>query len=173
MSWFLIEQMFKYLNPINVIPLRVRSALDNLVEGLVFVEPSGTIIYANMAFGQLIGENDKMVVGANIDGFQWSHSASGTSSEPLPWIQCQIERSAVCGVVLELDLNNGSKKYRVNASPIFANDSRKLKGVLVSFDDVTSLQNKKVELGQIVTTLRKSRDEIARQNVKAPVSCQL
>lgn len=166
MSWFLIEQMFKYLNPINVIPLRVRSALDNLVEGLVFVEPSGTIIYANMAFGQLIGEDDTMVLGSNIDSFQWSHPASGTSTEPLPWIKCQVEQSAVCGVVLELDLNNCPKKYRVNASPIFANDSRKLKGVLVSFDDVTSLQNKKVELGQIVTTLRKSRDEIARQNVK-------
>ena len=36
--------------------------------------------------------------------------------------------------------------------------------ILISFDDVTLLQNRKVELGQIVNTLRKSRDEIAQQN---------
>ncbi len=163
--WFLIEQMFKYLNPINVIPLRVRSALDNLAEGLVFVEPSGTIIYANQAFGKLFGEINKFAVGSKIADLRWSFPDETVANE-FPWIQCQLEQRAVCGVVVELELDNCPKKYRVNASPIFTNDSKKLRGVLVSFDDVTSLQNKKAELGEIVQTLRKSRDEIARQNEK-------
>lgn len=166
MSWFLIEQMFKYLNPVSVIPLRVRSALDNLAEGLVFVEPTGTIIYANQAFGQLINTEGSQVLGSNIEQFPWSPVGPGEAGFELPWVKCQRELGAVCGMVLELDLvpSEGPKKYRVNASPIFANDSKKLRGVLISFDDVTLLQNRKVELGQIVNTLRKSRDEIAQQN---------
>jgi len=40
------------------------------------------------------------------------------------------------------------------------------RGVLASFDDVTALEKKKTELSNIVQTLRRSRDEIERQNEK-------
>ena len=36
--------------------------------------------------------------------------------------------------------------------------------MLTSFDDVTILESKKTELANIIHTLRRSRDEIERQN---------
>jgi diguanylate cyclase (GGDEF)-like protein/PAS domain S-box-containing protein len=164
-AWAIFERSFKYLDPSQVVPDRVRSALDTMAEGVVLLDTSTEIGHANGVFGEIVGIKPPELLGTKIDDFEWSQSTDFGSSL-LPWSQALEEQRPICGVVVNLTLcGQPTRKFMVNASPIVSN-SDDCKGVLVSLEDVTAMENKKRELSQMIATLRRSRDEVERQNVK-------
>ena len=160
-TWMMLGQTFRYLNPSKVVPNRVRSALDTLTEGLVLIDPSGEIVHSNNAFSEMVDCAPEVLIGTKLNEQNWILSDDEDSA--MPWAMCFQSRESVRGRILELRVNNRSKKYIVNSSPVLGT-GKSLKGALISFDDVTDLEGKKQELAQIILTLRKSRDEVARQN---------
>ncbi len=160
-TWIMLGQTFRYLNPSKVVPNRVRSALDTLAEGLVLIDPTGEIVHSNKAFAEMVSNDPDELVGSRLDHFHWNLSDDGV--QELPWSACLTDQQAVRGRILEFCDDSKSKKYIVNSSPVYGSSSQ-VKGALVSFDDVTDLERKKNELANIILTLRKSRDEVERQN---------
>lgn len=164
-SWAIFERSFKYLDPSQVVPDRVRAALDTMAEGVVLLDTSNEIGHANGAFGQIVGRDTERLLGTSIYDYEWSQSSDFGTNE-LPWSQALQEQRPVCGVVVRLILEDApARKFIVNATPIVSSKSE-CRGVLVSFEDVTAMENKKHELSQMIATLRQSRDEVERQNVK-------
>lgn len=162
-TWLVLGKTFKYLNPSTVVPDRVRSALDTLAEGLVLTDPSGEIAHANQAFLSIIQLPVDEVLGMRLDAFDWSFS-DGSHKMDFPWIECLEHRSRVCGEVVQLKTpNHPIRQFVINATPING-ANEKIRGVLVSFDDVTVMETKNLELAKMIQTLRSSRDEVARQN---------
>ena len=82
------------------------------------------------------------------------------------------DRETVSGMVLELQLHHGeTRTYRVNASPIIAENGT-ARGVLVSFDDITQLEKRKVQLTQMLQQLSKlQRGDLLSNRVRAHVAC--
>ena len=164
-SWIVFERSFKYLDPRQVVPDRVRSALDTMAEGVVLLDTQSEIGHANRAFAEIVGGETERLLGASIFDYQWSQS-SDFGTKDLPWAQALKEQRPVCGVVVRLlPPDAPMRKFIVNATPIVS-DKSECRGVLVSFEDVTAMENKKHELSQMVATLRQSRDEVERQNAK-------
>ncbi len=164
-AWPIFERSFKYLDPSQVVPDRVRSALDTMAEGVVLLDMNNEIGHANEAFGQILDREPHSLLGTAIDDYVWTQSSDFGTRE-LPWSQALKERRPVCGVVVNLTLTDQpTRKFIVNATPIVSNQNE-CRGVLVSFEDVTAMENKKHELSQMISTLRQSRDEVERQNVK-------
>ncbi len=161
-SWVMLSRAFQILTEGKVVPTRVRSALNTLAEGLVLVNPEGEIMHANQAFGELVSQEPSQLVGGSIGQFAWS-VADDEEHTALPWQTSLESGQSICGVIVELHRNGESRKYMVNASPIQGADDQ-LRGILVSFDDVTVMESKKVELAKMIQTLRQSRDEVERQN---------
>jgi diguanylate cyclase (GGDEF)-like protein/putative nucleotidyltransferase with HDIG domain len=167
MSWLVMSRTFKYLNPSNVVPGRVRSALDTLAEGLVLVDPSGEIAHSNTAFDRIV-EHEGEILGRKLDslGWQLETSEKGKNDDKCnPWNRCFREKNRVCGDIIELSSQTQNRKFVVNATPILGKNQL-LRGALVSFDDVTELEKKNFELASMIDSLRSSRDEISRQNEK-------
>lgn len=164
-AWAIFERSFKYLDPSQVVPDRVSAALDTMAEGVVLLDTSNEIGHANGVFGQIVGVQPAQLLGIKIDDFEWNQSTD-FGSNFLPWTQALKEQRPICGVVVNLTLaDQPTRKFIVNASPIVSN-AAECKGVLVSLEDVTAMENKKHELSQMISTLRQSRDEVERQNVK-------
>lgn len=164
-SWVIFERSFKYLDPSQLVPERVRAALDTMAEGVVLLDNNNEIGHANDAFVQIVGVDADRLLGKSIADYEWSQSSDFGTSD-LPWIQALKEQRPVCGVVVRLMLEDApTRKFIVNATPIVSS-SDECRGVLVSLEDVTAMENKKHELSQMISTLRRSRDEVERQNVK-------
>jgi len=162
-AWMILSRSLRYLNPSNVVPSRVRSALDTLAEGLVLIDGNGEIAHANEAFRNISASSDESLLGRNLDEFGWKKDGDNSEAE-MPWRQCLEDRQRVSRQILSLKLEDSStRKFAVNATPIL-NGEKEVRGVLISFDDVTALENKNSELAKIIGSLRSSRDEVARQN---------
>jgi diguanylate cyclase (GGDEF)-like protein/putative nucleotidyltransferase with HDIG domain/PAS domain S-box-containing protein len=162
-SWIILSKSLRYLNPSNVVPSRVRSALDTLAEGLVLLNEAGEIAHANEAFRSISAMESSELLGGKLDQFGWKKTNSDDVSS-MPWNLCLETQQRVSKQIVNLELpDSSSRQFAINATPIF-NGKNSVRGVLVSFDDVTALENKNVELAKIIGSLRNSRDEVARQN---------
>ena len=157
--------MLKQLNPSKAVPQRVRSALDNLTEGLLVLDRSGKIVLANQVFGQCTELDTAAIVGVGPEEIiQWK-DGSGELLTEFPWVKASQTGERVLDRIMTLELppleidpeqleneadedepSNLTKPrtltFKVNCAPVMAQSS-KGNGVLVSFENVTELENSK------------------------------
>jgi signal transduction histidine kinase/CheY-like chemotaxis protein/HPt (histidine-containing phosphotransfer) domain-containing protein len=158
--FFYLGRMLKLLDPSQAIPDRVRSALDTMAEGLLVLDARQNIVLANQAFARILTRNPADLVGINCRRFEWSNvDGSLFVAKQSPWGRAIETGKAVTSQRIRLQLDGGrSRTFMVNCSPVLAN-SGKAGGVLVSFDDVTVLEQKEIELLK-----SKEEAEIANQS---------
>ena len=153
-----MNKMLKQLDPSQAIPDRVRSALDTMAEGLLVIDAEQNIVLANSAFTKLAGESEDALLGRHIDRFPWfNKNNDAIEKENSPWVKTLADGLVRTADMIRLQDHNGdSKTFMTNCSPILSG-SGKPAGVLVSFDDVTELEQKELEL-------RISKDEAEQAN---------
>lgn len=142
--WFL-TMVLKNLDPGQAVPRRVREALDILSEGLMIVGLNNRVLLANRAMEVMTGHEENKLVGVKAGELKFSfvESAEGDLS---PWELALAENRSVSNVMMELPTSGGeSRIFRVNCSPLVGNDNEN-RGVMVTFDDVTTLEKNKIEL---------------------------
>jgi diguanylate cyclase (GGDEF)-like protein len=88
----------------------------------------------------------------------------GSNCGQLPWFYLLEgqEPSANTSVKLTAEMKK-TYTFTVNASPIFS-AKEKIRGALITFNDVTEIEEKNEELQQTLGKLKKSQREIKRQN---------
>ena len=151
-------KMLKQLDPSQAVPERVRSALDTMAEGLLVIDAKQNIVLANQAFSEIAGREPGDIVGMLISRFDW-HTTEDQSleAEGSPW-----QRTLEDGVVRTAEMvrlkitDKENKTFMVNCSPVLSG-SGKPAGVLISFDDITELERKEIEL-------RISKEEAEKAN---------
>ena len=159
-----LKRILTHLDPSSVIPDRVRTTLDALAEGVLLLDKQQRIVMANAAFAKNVGRSAKELQGIRATEMQWSVPHAQDRPESFPW-DCAIEQGiSQTGVLLGMQSNSeGSRTFVVNTVPILAGDGKQ-RGALATFDDVTSIEQKNLQLEEMLDTLRTSRDEIHRQN---------
>ena len=168
---FFLKRTMRELNPDSVIPERVRTALDTLAEGLLIVGKDGYIVFSNASFAHKTGLSPKELVGKEISSFKWRVETEGedaVAADP-PWISVLEDGKPTKSVAMKL--NTGlieSYSFSVNVSPINA-AAGKVRGVLITFDDVTEIESKNEELRHTLGKLEHSKREIMRQNQELEV----
>ncbi|WP_456061982.1 diguanylate cyclase [Aporhodopirellula aestuarii] len=156
----------------QVVPDRVRQALDTLAEGLLVLDGSGKIVLANENFLTINGfEMEELIdrLASDLPWFFPGTAAGGTatggaaSERVFPWSRAIQERQSVTAEILRMTGRDGVHRvFSVNAGPI--GEDNKQKGALVTFQDVTHVEKHRVELENMLTMLRKSKDEIQKKN---------
>ena len=165
-----LSRVLQQLNPKKVVPPRVKSALDTLAEGLLLLDGNGRIVLANQSFSETCGHSLDELLGKPVDSLTWrepeEHDPNSGESSPviLPWTSVLLNGQAQHGRLLRLDQAAArDRTFVVNASPVL-DDKGGRRGCIASFEDVTKLQQKKVELAAMLETLRSSADRIRQQN---------
>jgi diguanylate cyclase (GGDEF)-like protein/PAS domain S-box-containing protein/putative nucleotidyltransferase with HDIG domain len=162
--FFYLRRTLQHLDPSHVVPDRVRNALDTIAEGLVVVDSRERIVLANKAFAAAVGRPASDLVGAALSSFAWYDEAGTSTSSSCPWQETVKRGIPSKGETVQLDTEESDTRcYVVNSSPIFA-ENGKHRGTLISFEDVTELENRRAELKRTLDILRSSRDEVRKQN---------
>ena len=145
--YFYLGRVLRQLDPSQAVPARVRNALDTLAEGLLVIDPEGYIVLANQAFALVVGRGTEDLTGRAASSFAWAtRDGAQLTPDAFPWnvalrVRAPQRNARVC---LE-DSTGKLRSFIVNCSPVGESNQRP-GGVLISFDDVTELQEKEVEL---------------------------
>ncbi|MCP4463923.1 MAG: response regulator [Planctomycetaceae bacterium] len=138
--FLLLSRVFRRLNPQKgAVPHRVREALGHLAEGLLVIDRRGNISLANSKFGKLVGQEADQLTGKSASDFPWQ-------MESLPWeIALQEQRTVKDSNVRIADPEGVTRTFNVSASPVVT-DKGVCRGAMVTFDDITILEEHKQEL---------------------------
>jgi PAS domain S-box-containing protein len=155
---FYLGKMLKHLDPSQAIPSRVRSALDTMAEGLLVIDGKEHVVLANQAFAAMVGRAADKLLGHRASVFPWTATdGAALGRDTYPWTQALREGVPQRNVMVRLETEvAGRRTFMVNATPVLGGKGKPA-GVLVSFDDVTQLEEKEIEL-------RKSKEEAEAAN---------
>jgi len=152
-----LGKMLKQLDPSQAIPDRVRSALDTMAEGLLVIDAKQNIVLANESFALLVAEPAEALIGRQISRFPWcGRDDESIDSNASPWSRALEDGNVRTSEMIRLNQDGKSRTFMTNCSPVL-NGSGKASGVLISFDDITELEQKEVEL-------RLSKEEAEKAN---------
>ena len=145
--YFYLGRVLRQLDPSSAVPERVRAALDTMAGGLLVVDNKGYIVLANQAFASIVGKKPDSLTGQTTQTFRWlGTDRAALSVDAYPWAEALKSGVAQRNARVSLEDSTGKlRSFLVNSSPVLGNGG-KHGGVLISFDDVTQLQEKEIEL---------------------------
>ena len=153
-----LSRVLRHLDPSQAIPGRVRSALDSLTEGLLVVDQGRNVVLANEALTRLLGKSNEQMMGTPVGAIGWlDDTGAPLAATVAPWDVALNEGTVQRNLHLKLrDTAGAERTFVVNCSPVLAAGG-KASGVLISLEDITLLEQSRVEL-------RGARDEAEAAN---------
>ena len=156
----------RYVDPSEVIPSRVKGALDSLTDSVALVERSGSIVLANEAFCRLAHQPLASILGRSLSRFHWEPDPDGPPSTVLeyPWERALEWKTLQQGVRLGFRPPVGAlHTLSVTSMPILE-EGDAVRGILVSCHDVTDVDHAKAQLRDAITKLELSQSKVVAQN---------
>ena len=161
---FFLKRTLRELDPRSVIPERVKSAFNALAEGLVIIDEKEQILLANTAFADKIDVPADNLLGRKLSCLSWIHE--GNQKRQLPWDNALANEKNNTGVPMRYKTKrSGLHTFMVNTSPI-TDVKGAVRGALATFDDLTDLEAKQVQLSHTVANLQQSRKELQEKTVE-------
>ena len=156
--YFYLGKVLRLLDPSNAVPSRVRAALDTMAEGLLVLDRKEQIVLANQAFAKLLDQPPDALIGFKAGDLPWRDMRGHpVTAADLPWTRALSTGEIQRNRMLRLHHAEGRwRTFNINCSPVLGNGNKHA-GVLISFDDVTVLEHKEIEL-------RKSKEEAESAN---------
>lgn len=156
--YFYLGRVLSLLDPSKAVPGRVRAALDTMAEGLLVLDKRQHIVLANLAFANMLGKTADELVGFKAGNLPWEDvNGAKIEKEQHPWVRALEQETVLRNQTLQITLPDDKHLiFNTSCSPVLG-DGKKHAGVLVSFDDITPLEEKKTEL-------RKSKEEAESAN---------
>lgn len=142
-----LGKMLKQLDPSQAVPDRVRSAFDTMAEGLLVLDGRENVVLANYAFSKLTNGTSDTLVGRKATEFDWfDRDDQKLDTSDVPWSKTLADGVARTGDMIRMKIEDEENRtFMVNCSPILSGGTKPA-GVLISFDDVTELEQKEIEL---------------------------
>ena len=154
----------RQIDPSAVIPDRVNAAFDTLSEGVMIIDEGEQILLTNRAFSDRIGRDVVVLLGSKASEMKWKKASRKAATETLPWVEALATARPVIGAQFELETDSGEIiKYAINASPVLSPEG-KAQGVLVTLDDITTVEEQNVQLQTMVHRLEETQAKVQEQN---------
>ena len=145
--YFYLGKVLRQLDPSQAIPGRVRTALDTMAEGLLILDRKEQIVLANQAFSSMVERTPTSLMGVRAGELPWlDKTGKKIIKSARPWVIALSSGETQRDYMIRLQLSKGEyRTFKLNCSPVLG-EGGKPAGVLVSFDDVTELEEKEAEL---------------------------
>jgi diguanylate cyclase (GGDEF)-like protein/PAS domain S-box-containing protein len=161
-----VVRILGLFNGTQVVPDRVRGALDTLAEGLLVLDEKGRIVLANQAFANIVGKTPEALADKPASDLAWVEEE--LEDGVYPWDLAIRESEMQTQRKLRFKVENGRHRiFSVNAAPL--GKDRSQRGALATFRDVTHVEEHRAELENMLGLLRSSQDEIKRKNKELEV----
>lgn len=173
LAFFFVFGLFVYLlfigralgifESVQVVPDRVRQALNTLAEGLLVLDEREKIILANDAFSAKVGISADELRGRSVTTLSWVQDHSVAAGD-YPWRKSKNGERGTSEQLIRYRINEHEQCiFSINSAPIESSD-RGHRGTLVTLRDVTLLEHNRAELEAMLAVLKENRDEISRKN---------
>lgn len=160
-----LRRAMQYLDPSSAVPERVRKAFDVLADGVVVLDAKARIVLANRSFDKLHPDAGRELTGKRLTDLNWLQPAFGERpAEDLPWARALRDTTAVEGEALSIAQPDGSSIETIVGCARIMDGHERLRGCIVTFDDVTEVHRKNEQLQQALAELEQSRKRITIQN---------
>jgi diguanylate cyclase (GGDEF)-like protein/PAS domain S-box-containing protein len=157
--FFVMKRTLRVLDPAAVIPERVQKAFDVLQEGILILDDKEQIVMANRSFSNLFGKSSAAMIGLKGSELGWLDYQNPKQISQLPWFKVLQDGKEHKGASLSLLNSLGGKiKLAVNAAMV-TDSAGKCRGTLVTFDDITQMEEKNFELNDLVEKLQLANEE--------------
>ncbi|MDX2313959.1 MAG: diguanylate cyclase [Gammaproteobacteria bacterium] len=164
--FFFMKRTLTHLDPKAVIPDKVKSTLDLLAEGVVLIDVKDNIVLANLTFADKLGVDPSVLIGKPLSALRWRSPGSSDAIEKLPWATAMKDGTAQTDFPVALTLEEDNVLvFASNSSPIL-DSNLNLRGAMATFNDETALQEANGVLLEMMDKLRKSQDEVNKQNTE-------
>ncbi len=162
--FFVIKRTLRELDPTAVIPKRVQKAFDVLHEGVLILDQKEQIVMTNKSFAELLGKDRDAIIGLKGSELGWINCRNHNQINQLPWLKV-LRNGHESEVALLILLNTLGAKIKLSVNAAMVTDNAgKCRGALVTFDDITQLEEKNFELSDVIEKLRLASDEIQSKN---------
>jgi diguanylate cyclase (GGDEF)-like protein len=159
-----LRKTFVYLDPSSVIPDRVSLAFDSFSEGVMMVDKTGRVVLANKILTAWTG--DQKLFGKLGKDITWLRTSLRENPKNYPWMKSMETQEAIKGIQIEFQNKSGEvNKAILNCSPIL-DAANKVRGCIVTLDNVTELDRINKELTLTMEKLYRSQNEIEKQNTE-------
>jgi len=147
-----------------LIPDRVSTVMNGLVEGVALLDGQRRIVHCNRAFARYFALSHEELRGRPLSAFEWRHLRPEHRGKPLPWdAALESGRKQVNFSLVLTTEQRGQRIISVNVTPMF-DGRRQPRAALASFDDQTAIFQKNNALRKALSTMDVQRREIAKQN---------
>ncbi|MGE3773236.1 MAG: diguanylate cyclase [Gammaproteobacteria bacterium] len=161
---FYLRRVLSSQDPAAVMPDRVRTVMNGLVEGVVLLDVYQRIVHCNWAFARNFDVPAEALRGRVLSSLEWGSLRPEQAALGLPWdIALKTGKTQVDANVVLTSTKHGRRIYSVNVTPMF-DAKRQVRGALATFDDQTTVFAKNAELRRALAKLDRQRNEIAKQN---------
>ncbi len=162
--FFVIKRTLRELDPSAVIPERVQKAFDVLQEGVLIMDEKEQIVMSNTAFAGLFGKSPSEMIGRKGSELGWLNYRLPKEIGRLPWFKVMADGHEHRGTALTIKDHRGRLiKLTVNVA-VVTDPAGKARGTLLTFDDITQLEEKNLELGQMIDKLQLANEEIRQKS---------
>ncbi|WP_316860907.1 EAL domain-containing protein [uncultured Cohaesibacter sp.] len=160
---FILHRTLREFDPSGVVPERVKTAFNTLAEGVLILDERQVILLSNENFAKTVGKSADDLLGMHVNDLNWRPWGESSSLSE-PWkIAIRDSKQVTDAKIALKDCSGGLRSFMVNATCIL-NGKGKASGVIVTFDDVTALQQKNDDLVQVVRKLQLSEEAISSHN---------
>ena len=159
-----LRSVLRYLDPSAVVPERVKVMLNTMTEGVIVIDHKSRIVLANEAFATLSGIPAGDLLAVKTSDLDW-RGRDGKKASELPWMpKSRRNVGPTKGAELLLQSREGGDPHilMVNSTPIV--NGRDYRGALVTFDDLSAIEEKNARLQAMVQELREVRRKVEAQN---------
>lgn len=148
------------LDPKQAVPGRVDSAMNLFSAGVLVLDAKLRIVMVNQSAANIANRTAHELVGKSLDDWPWRKPAGWQA----PWSTTLHSGLAISDQRLVL-VSNAEEEHSFLVSCAFVGDGDDgRKGVLVTLDDMTTLERQNRELTGMVVKLRQSQEVINEKN---------
>ena len=163
---FFLRRVLRELDPSQAVPERVKSAFNSLAEGVLILDDQAQIVLANSSFAKNSALDTEAVLGTNINTLNWSVYQTDTPlfEEHQPWTRVVNSGKSLTGEKITMHKNSSlERSYTVNCTAI-RDGKDGVRGVIITFDDVTELEKKNTSLNKTLTELKQIQVDVSLKN---------
>lgn len=161
---FFFKRALVQLDPSRAVPGRVDSAFNLFNEGVIILDDNLRIVMANASAGALINKPADDLIGQTLDAWPWIKDEDWQAT----WATTLNSSLQIADRRMRLLRPDKSEGVYFVSSSVVGNNKDK-RGVLVTLDDMTEVEDKTRELKAKEVTLLKLNDSLTAKNEELEV----
>lgn len=152
---FLVKKILSHIDPYKVIPGRVKTALNALSEGVVLIDDDERIVLSNKSFENKTNNSADQLLGKKLSTLPWSYpDRTPETKQIFPWLKSISDGNDNTCITMNLEQQENDKITLIVNSTSLRDIRGKIRGAIISFNDVTELEKMNQDMESMMSFMR-------------------